>query len=105
MRARILELRWPSPLPGLSDAQSAEVWDRAAAYGLVLDADSELSAAERQSIADTLALQPKLPALAAFYQAGILYCVVHPVLALVAVLLLPAAVLRLGYLVMRATFG
>lgn len=105
MRPRVLEWRWPSSLPGLDEALSREVWDRAEAHGLLLDDESQLTEGEREAIARTLEVQPPLPALAAAYLALILYVVVHPVLAALGALLLPAAIVRLLFLLFTLLAG
>ena len=105
MRPRVLEWRWPSPLPWLPESLSREVWDRAEAHGLLLDDESQLTEDERQAIARTLEIQAALPPLAAAYLALILYVAVHPILAALGALLLPAAIVRLLFLLFTVLVG
>jgi|SRR5579862_4809739 len=95
MYSRILTNKWPQTFPGLSEDESASVWERAEARDLLADPESELSEDERATIAQALIEAPKLTLRAQAYLALVEYSVRHPVLAVLSLVLVPAAILRI----------
>ena len=104
MLARIVLARPPRVLPGLSEADSAIVWDRANGYVLAAD-DGELSDQDRAQLQAALEAQPRLRALASLYLQLIVFAVFHPTLCVAAAVLLPATILHLLYLGLRKIIG
>lgn len=105
MLGRVITSRSPRIFPGLSEAQSALVWDRAHGHALAADEESELTEAERDELVAALDAQPPLGTLATFYLALVLFVALHPWLFLAGVILLPPMVLHLLYLVLRWLVG
>jgi hypothetical protein len=101
MYSRFLAAKRPHVFPGLSAAESASVWERAEARDLLADPESELTEGERAAIVQVLGEAPRLTTLAQAYLALVEYSIRHPVLAVLAVVLVPAALIRI---VLRA-FG
>jgi len=105
MLGRVITSRYPRTFPGLSDAQSAVVWDRAHGHALAADEESELTEAERDELLAALDAQPPLDMLATFYLALVLFVADRPFLFLAGSILLPPMVVHLLYLGLRRLAG
>ena len=105
MLGRVITSRYPRTFPGLSDTESALVWDRAQGHALAADEESELTDAEREELLAALDAQPRLDMLATFYLALVLFVADRPLIFLAGIILLPPMVLHLLYLGLRRLAG
>src|ERR1700687_2244749 len=97
MLSRLIVARRPRIFPGRSEADSAMVWERAAAYALAADGESGLTWSEREELYSGLVALPSMRPLACCYLALVLLVADHPVLFAVAVALIPAAVIHFSF--------
>ena len=105
MLARIILARRPRILPGLSEADSSTVWNRANDYVLAVDDGNGLTDEERREIHAVLAAQPRLTVLESIYLELILFAALHAGLFVTGAILLPATLLHLLYLGLRKIIG